>query len=212
MYNYIIFDIDGTLLDTVIPDLSALQRVVSEELDKNMSFDELRFAMGIPGEVTLKKLGIKNISECKDRWNKYFRENSHQIKVFDGIKDTLIKLNETGIQTGIVTSKTKEEFLNDFVPFGLDNYFKLAVCADDTIKHKPDPDPILKFFELSGADKKKTIYIGDTRYDMDCAYGAGIDFALALWGAKSTEVIHANHFLENPTQILKLVNLDLSVQ
>jgi phosphoglycolate phosphatase-like HAD superfamily hydrolase len=107
----------------------------------------------------------------------------------------------------IVTSKTKEEFLNDFVPFGLINYFKLVVCADDTEKHKPNPEPILKFIELSGADKSKTIYIGDTKYDMDCAFGAGIDFALALWGAKSSIGINANYIFENPKQILELIKV-----
>ncbi|OVE66925.1 HAD family hydrolase [Clostridium diolis] len=207
MYNCIIFDIDGTLLDTEIAVLSSLQKLVFEELNENLSFDELRFALGIPGEVALNKLGITNILDCNVKWNKYLKEYFHNVKVFDGIKDTLIKLNEIGILTGIVTSKTKEEFLNDFAPFELNNHFKLVVCADDTEEHKPNPEPILKFIELSGADKSKTIYIGDTRYDMDCALGAGIDFALALWGAKSSIGINANYILENPRQILKLAKV-----
>jgi HAD superfamily hydrolase (TIGR01549 family) len=207
MYNYIIFDIDGTILDTEIAVLSSLQKLVFEELNKNLSFEELRFALGIPGEVTLNKLGITNFFYCNEKWNRYLKEYFHHVKVFDDIKDTLVKLNEMGISIGIVTSKTKEEFLNDFVPFGLINYFKLVVCADDTEKHKPNPEPILKFIELSGADKSKTIYIGDTKYDMDCAFGAGIDFALALWGAKSSIGINANYIFENPKQILELIKV-----
>ncbi|MCI1578154.1 MAG: HAD family hydrolase [Clostridium beijerinckii] len=207
MYNCIIFDIDGTLLDTEIAVLSSLQKLIFEELNENLSFDELRFALGIPGEVALNKLGITNILDCNVKWNKYLKEYFHNVKVFDGIKDTLIKLNEIGILTGIVTSKTKEEFLNDFAPFELNNYFKLVVCADDTEEHKPNPEPILKFIELSGANKSKTIYIGDTKYDMDCAFGAGIDFALALWGAKSSIGINANYILENPKQVLKLAKV-----
>ncbi|NLO82921.1 MAG: HAD family hydrolase [Clostridiales bacterium] len=207
MYNCIIFDIDGTLLDSETADLSSLQKLLFEELNKNFSFDELRFALGIPGEVALGKFGIVNVSECNMKWNKYFKEFSNLIKVFDGIEETLIKLNKMGIFTGIVTSKTKKEYLNDFVPFGLSNYFKLVICADDTEKHKPNPDPILKFIELSGADKSKTIYIGDTKYDMDCAFNAGIDFALALWGAKSSKGINANYILDNPRQILELTEV-----
>lgn len=204
MHNCIIFDIDGTILDTENADLLSLQKLLLEELNRNFSFDELRFAFGIPGEAALNKLGITNISECNLKWNRYLKENSHLVKAFDGIEDTLVKLNEKGILTGIVTSKTREEFLDNFVPFGLSNYFKLAVCADDTERHKPNPDPILKFLELSGADKSRTIYIGDTKYDADCASGAGIDFALALWGAKSSKGINANYFLEDPKQILDL--------
>jgi HAD superfamily hydrolase (TIGR01549 family) len=207
MYNCIIFDIDGTLLDTEIAVLSSLQKLVFEELNKNLNFDELRLALGIPGEVTLNKLGITNILDCNVKWNKYLKEYFHHVKLFDDIKDTLIKLNEIGIFIGIVTSETKEEFLNYFVPFDLNNYFKLVVCADDTEKHKPNPDPILKFIDLSGADKSKTIYIGDTIYDKDCAFSAGIDFALALWGAKSSIGIYANYILENPRQVLELIKV-----
>ncbi|MBU3071923.1 HAD family hydrolase [Clostridium estertheticum] len=207
MYNYIIFDVDGTLLDTEIAVLSSLQKLVSEELNKNYSFEELKFALGIPGEVALNKLGITNILECSEKWNVYLKEYFHHVKIFDDIKESLVKLNEMGVSIGIVTSKTKEEFLNDFVPFGLSNYFKLVVCADDTEKHKPNPEPLLKFIELSEVDKSKTIYIGDTKYDLDCALGAGIDFALALWGAKSSIGIDANYILENPKQILELVKV-----
>ncbi|MBX4267639.1 HAD family hydrolase [Clostridium estertheticum] len=207
MYNYIIFDVDGTLLDTEIAVLSSLQKLLSEELNKNYSFEELKFALGIPGEVALNKLGITNILECSEKWNVYLKEYFHHVKIFDDIKESLVKLNEMGVSIGIVTSKTKEEFLNDFVPFGLSNYFKLVVCADDTEKHKPNPEPLLKFIELSEVDKSKTIYIGDTKYDLDCALGAGIDFALALWGAKSSIGIDANYILENPKQILELVKV-----
>lgn len=69
------------------------------------------------------------------------------------------------------------------------------------------PEPLLKFIELSEVDKSETIYIGDTKYDLDCALGAGIDFALALWGAKSSIGIDANYILENPKQILELVKV-----
>ena len=207
MYNYVIFDIDGTILDTEFAVLSSLQKLVLEELNKDFSFEELRFALGIPGEATLNKLGITNLSQSNEKWNKYLKEYFHHVKVFDDIKDTLDELSEMGISIGIVTSKNKEEFINDFVPFGLSNYFNLVVCADDTKKHKPDPEPILKFIELSGADKSQTIYIGDTKYDMDCAVSAGVDFALALWGAKSSKGINVNYILENPKQIIELIKI-----
>ena len=207
MYNYVIFDIDGTIVDTEFGVLSSLQKLLLEELNKDFSFEELRFALGIPGEATLNKLGITNLSQSNEKWNKYLKEYFHHVKVFDDIKDTLDELSAMGISIGIVTSKNKEEFINDFVPFGLSNYFNLVVCADDTKKHKPDPEPILKFIELSGADKSQTIYIGDTRYDMDCAVSAGVDFALALWGAKSSKGINVNYILENPKQIIELIKI-----
>ena len=206
MYSCIIFDIDGTIIDTELAVLLSLQKLLSEEHNKKYSFEELRFALGIPGEAALKKLGITNISESFNKWSIYLKEYFHHVKVFDDIVETIVELKEMGVLIGIVTSETKEEFLNDFVPFGLSHYFNLVVCADDTEKHKPDPEPILKFIELSGADKSKTIYIGDTKYDMNCATSAGVDFALALWGAKSSKGINANYILESPKQIVELTS------
>lgn len=208
MYNYIIFDIDGTILDTEVAVLSSLQKLLFEEFNKKFRFEELSFVLGIPGEVSLKKLGVSNLEESNTKWNKYLKEYFKHVKVFENIKDTLVKLDEMGISTGIVTSKTKEEFINDFEPFGLANYFKLVVCADDTEKHKPNPEPILKFIERSGADKSKTIYIGDTKYDMECAFSAGIDFALALWGAKSSTGINPTYAFKNPKEILELIKIN----
>lgn len=203
MYKYIIFDIDGTILDTEMAVLSSLQKLLFEEFNKTFSFKELEFALGIPGEITLNKLGVANVSETGRKWNKYLKEYFHYIKVFDGIKDTLVKLNERGTGIGIVTSKTKEEFEADFVPFKLTNFFHTVICADDTEKHKPNPEPILKFIEKTGLDKGDYIYIGDTKYDMECAFSAGIDFALASWGSKTTDGISEKYILKSPKEILE---------
>jgi HAD superfamily hydrolase (TIGR01549 family) len=208
MYNCVIFDVDGTLIDTEIAVLSSLQRVVNESLNIKLSLEELSFALGIPGEVALNILGIKNVTMANIKWNEYMKDFSHHVKVFEDIEETLIKLNALGILTGIVTSKTKEELKNDFIPFGLELYLKIIVCADDTDNHKPHPEPILKLIDIIGVCPSRTIYIGDTIYDMKCANAAGVDFALALWGAKSTEGINAKYMLKTPKQILEIIQTD----
>jgi haloacid dehalogenase superfamily, subfamily IA, variant 1 with third motif having Dx(3-4)D or Dx(3-4)E len=204
MYKYIIFDIDGTILDTEFAGLASLQRLLREELDKEFSFEELSFSLGIPGEVTLNKLGIKNVSDAFNKWYRYSSDYFHHVKVFDDIRETLEELKSRGVSMGIVTSKTRSEFDKDFIPFGIVKYFEYIICADDTDKHKPNPEPILKFIELSEASKQECIYIGDTKYDSDCAFSAGVDFALALWGAKSSKGIGAKYVLKGPREILEL--------
>ena len=57
-----------------------------------------------------------------------------------------------------------------------------VICADDTAEHKPEPGPLLKYMERTGAKPSEVLYVGDTVYDMQCARGAGVDFALARWG------------------------------
>ena len=204
MFNCIIFDVDGTLIDTEFTVKKSLQKLLLEETQKEYSWDELDFILGIPGEVSLKKFGLKNVGEASRRWNSYMPEFKNQVKVYAGIEHTLQQLKALGLTTGIVTSKTDIEFRDDFIPFGLMPYFDLYVCASDTQRHKPFPDPLLKFLEISGLKADQTIYIGDTAYDQQAASAAGIPFGLALWGTKSPETIKADFKLNNPEDILKL--------
>jgi len=202
MYNTIIFDVDGTLIDTEKAVLGSLQKVLRTDYDKTVPLEDLYFILGIPGTDSLPQLGIKDINRANERWNYFMKDFFHSIEVFSGIKDLLETLKNRDIIQGIVTSKTNEELINDFMPFGLSSYLTHTVCADDTVRHKPHPEPLLKFLEISGADPKKSIYIGDTIYDYECARDAGIDFGLALWGCKNHENIQAKYKFERPQDIL----------
>ncbi|MHB1394293.1 MAG: HAD family hydrolase [Clostridia bacterium] len=205
MIKCVVFDVDGTLIDTGEAIISSLQKVLEEDLGQSYSEDELSFAFGIPGAVTLEKLGINDIEYSIGKWIKYLNDFSDSMKVFDGVDNCLRKIKELNIKTGIVTSKSKEEFESNFIPFGLADYFDYVVCADDTTKHKPHPEPILKLLEISGNKPEDIVYIGDTKYDKECAEGAGVKFGLALWGAKSAEGFDSAYLLQRPEDIINLI-------
>lgn len=205
MYNTIIFDVDGTLIDTEKAVLGSLQKMLKEDYGKHMPLEELTFVLGIPGSRSLPKLGITDIDQANGRWNQFMKDFFHEIKVFDCVKELLGTLKSRELVQGIVTSKTNEELISDFEPFGLSGYMTHTVSADDTVKHKPNPDPLLKFLEVSGADPETSIYIGDTVYDYECARDAGIDFGLALWGCKNPERISATYNFEKPQDIIRIL-------
>ncbi|WP_028544464.1 HAD family hydrolase [Paenibacillus taiwanensis] len=206
MYDTIIYDVDGTLIDTEQAVLGSLQKMLLTDYSQSYEREDLLFVLGIPGASALPQLGIKDIDKANNRWNDHMKDFYSSIKVFDGMLDVLAKLHNRRIPQGIVTSKTKQELQDDFVPFGLMEYLSYAVCADDTSKHKPHPEPLLKFIQVSGADPKRALYIGDTIYDYECARDAGIDFGLALWGCKNQGGIDAAHRLEHPQNILDLLH------
>lgn len=208
MYKYIIFDVDGTILDTEKAVLKSLQKVLKEE-NLYYELENLKFALGIPGKETLKKIGITDIDRVHPKWSKTVLDFSNEVIVFENLKEIIIRLFEMSIITGIVTSKTKQELIDEFDPFELGTYFKAVVCADDTIKHKPDPDPLLLCLEKLNVSNQETVYIGDSIYDMQCAHSAGVKFALALWGAKKTEGFEeADYVLRKPEDILSLITID----
>lgn len=202
-YRHIVFDIDGTLIDTEYAILRSLQETVRVLSGREIPYSELTFALGITGADALKKLDIKNISYAAELWNKNMRKYADTVKVFDGITELLKNLLRLDCEMGIVTSKTREEFKQDFSHFNISHYFKTIVCADDTQRHKPNAAPLLKYLEISKADCRQTLYIGDSKYDSMCAENAGIDFALAVWGSRQTS-IKADYFLKNPMDLLSL--------
>ncbi|OME04431.1 MULTISPECIES: HAD family hydrolase [Paenibacillus] len=203
-YNTVIFDVDGTLIDTEIAVLSSLQKMLKVDHNREYELSELYFVLGIPGSASLPQLGIEDIHEGNERWNVFMKDFYDTINIFDGIVDVMSSLQSKEIVQGIVTSKTRDELNDDFVPFGLTKYLSYTVIAEDTAKHKPHPDPLLEFIRVSKANPESSIYIGDTIYDYECARDAGVDFGLALWGCKQHEHIPAKYKFETPQDILKL--------
>jgi len=205
-YKHIVFDIDGTLIDTEYAVLPSLQDTLIAITGINREINELTFALGIPGKNALKKLNVpeRSISLILRHWEKCMSNYSNTVCVFQGISELLDSLVQYGCELGIVTSKTREEFKQDFVPFDISKYFTTIICADDTVEHKPDPDPLFKYMEVSNANNNELIYIGDSVYDWECAKSAKVDFALAGWGSLSRE-IKADYYLEKPDDLLLIM-------
>ncbi len=199
MYKHIVFDVDGTLINTEYAVLKSLQETLLTLLNKKYELSELDFVLGITGEAAIKQLGISEVNNTVDLWNKNLEKYKSSVSVFEGIEE-LIKKLYPDYKLGIVTSKTKAEFEEEVTSFGLNKYFGVIICADDTEKHKPAPEPLLRYMELANAKKDETLYIGDSVYDMQCAKSAGVDFAFAKWGNKRQD-IEAKFTLMHPVDL-----------
>lgn len=203
-YKHIVFDVDGTLVDTEYAVLHSLQDTLRILSGKEIPCAELEFALGITGIDALKILEIPNISHAIGLWEKILRNYIDANKIFEGIAELLENLRKLDYKMGIVTSRTREEFTHEFCRLGISHYFTTIVCADDTQEHKPNAAPLLKYVQLSEIDYGEVLYIGDSEYDSKCAENAGIDFALAVWGSHGRHV-KADYFLESPADLLSVM-------
>lgn len=203
-YKHIIFDIDGTMLDSSYADLTALQRVLHETLNKEYDKVDLRFALGIPSDVALKQLGIEDTNAIIPLWNTYMNELAHTMQLFAGIPEVIGELKNRGAKLGIITSKNRAEYKYDFIPFGLAPFFDTVICVEDSSTPKPTPAPMLAYLNKTGTIPKDVLYIGDTIYDSQCAHDAGVDFGLVLWGNTPKENIEAKYRFHSPDEILKI--------
>jgi HAD superfamily hydrolase (TIGR01549 family) len=204
--KHIVFDIDGTLIDTETAVLKSLQETMLKVTDKRIEIADLKFALGIPGKVTLKHLGIQEVTEAAEVWNSYFRQYAHTITVFNGVESLLQELQKQEYKLGIITSKNRAEYATDFLPFQLSEYFDTIICVEDAALPKPSPEPMIEYLKRTGANTCNVLYVGDSIYDFQCASNSGVEFGLALWGCKSIKHIYADYFFKTPRDILYMLN------
>ena len=107
-FDYIVFDVDGTLADTEESVLSSLGQIIQEETGKTLPRHELEFALGIPGKNALEKLGIYSQATL-DRWCQVAASFKSTISVFPGLHEVIATLSDNGCKLGIVSSRARNE-------------------------------------------------------------------------------------------------------
>ena len=189
-YRHIVFDVDGTLIDTRDCILYSLQEMLEAVKGEHYEIEDLKFVLANTSVKNMYLLGVEEekIPAAVEMWVENEEKNIDMIRIFDGIEELLAKLEAAGCTFGIVTSRTHAELELVF----------------DTKEHKPAAEPLIKYMELTGAKKEETVYIGDSGSDMGCAANAGVDGIHAIWGAPETEAA-GTYCAEKPEQIEKII-------
>lgn len=203
-YQHIVFDVDGTLVDTEYSVLHSFRDVLETLTGKHYEPEELTFALGMPSEDALARFGLSLTTEVQILWGTQSKKYDRTNKLFEGMETVLETLKARGCSLGIVTSRNRLEFQEDIESFGITRLFDHVICADDTTEHKPKAAPLLKYMELAGARPEETIYVGDSIYDALCAQTAGVDFADAVWGSHTVDR-PARYFPETPLEFLGMM-------
>lgn len=201
--KHIVFDIDGTLIKTATAHYRGLEDALREAMGREYTMEEIAFSYGIPGIDTLNQLQIPEPETVLKRWQDYMEGYMDTVCVFDGIVPLLETLQEKGYGLGIVTSKTRWEYNEFFLPHGLGKFFPVSIAVEDTLRHKPEGEPLQKYAEIVGADLCDVTYIGDTVYDFSCAVNAGAGFILAGWGAVNP--VGTDRVAATPLDVLNLI-------
>ncbi|MDV8114688.1 HAD family hydrolase [Bacillus sp. BAU-SS-2023] len=203
--KHYIFDLDGTLIDTENAILKTWQDTL-KEYGYDYTLEEIRVVLGVTTDIGLKKLNA-NVDEnyiCK--WQANYEKYCSNADFFEGAKEMLEFLKENNRSLGAVSSRSKNEYDKYFRKFNLEEFFTTIVLEDDTENHKPYPDPLFKYMELTGADKDSCIYIGDMTTDIQCANNAGVISGLVAWNNSGVSCSDAKMSFSDPKEVCDLVN------
>lgn len=194
-YKAILFDLDGTLLDTA-PDLIeacnyTLNKFGYKKLDEKIIRTKVTAGMremlrlGVP-KSQWESAGIETV--MRDCFAEYYTEHiCDRTKEFEGMSDLIEMLHSHGIKTAVITNKYYEMAKKVLSKFEFSKNFELILGCDSLTHSKPHPEPILKALELLGTKAEESLYVGDHLNDIKAAIASKTDSVAVLWGYGQNE-------------------------
>ena len=215
MINTVLFDLDGTLVDTA-PDLGYALNLQLERHDKPTLSDATIRPFASHGSRGLIGLGFGvtpkdvNFLALRDEYlSLYDQVFTRSPRLFDGMDDVLKALEKQKLKWGIVTNKPRRFTQPLVASLGLHTRAVCVVSGDDAIKPKPSPETLLLACKEAQVKPNQCIYIGDAARDIEAGRAAGMKTAVALFGyIDKTDKPHewgADAMIQAPSDILGLI-------
>ncbi|MGV8981878.1 pyrophosphatase PpaX [Clostridium sp.] len=205
----ILFDFDGTLVDTNELIIQSFQHTYQTHLNKQVDREKIIKNFGEILKITLDR----EFGDAGDEAIKTYR--SFQIEKFEklitirsGIKEGIIELHNQGYKLGIVTSRLNDSAIRGLNHFGLKDYFESIVGADNTEIHKPDPTPAFMALKELKGKPEETMLVGDSPYDILCAKNAGMTSVLVGWSALPMDMLlkyEPDYVVDSMEELVELV-------
>lgn len=183
MINTVLFDFDGTLVNTNDVIIASWQHTYMYYLGREESLEKITACFGEPLLLTMEReFPEVDPRESAEVYRNFQKENADElVKIFPGIKELLESLKTDGFRMGVVTSRTRESAQRYMDMFGIGDYFEEMVSCDDTEIHKPNPEPILLCLKKMGITAEEALMVGDSPFDIKCANNAGVKSVLVGW-------------------------------
>ena len=214
MYETIIFDLDGTLLDTLDDLWAAVNAALKKYSLPLRTKEEVRSFVGNGIVKLMERSAGKVEKEVFDgvlaEFKRYYGEHCEDnTKPYEGIMPLLEELKKRGIKTAVVSNKA------DFAVKKLaEGYFQgllqeaVGENEEGGIRKKPAPDSLLAVMQRLGAGTRSTVYVGDSEVDIQTAQNAGVECISVTWGFKDREFLVENGatvLIDEPKELLEVL-------
>ena len=210
-FPIVLFDLDGTLIDSGPIILASMQHAARSVLGVEVDEAQVRALIGGPGLVAqMQQLDPNRVDELVDVYRAHNEPLHDQLQAFGGMLDVLPRLRARGQRVGIVTAKRRAtvELAFDRFPV-LREVSEVLIGSDDTERHKPDPDPLLAALAQLGAAPHEAAYVGDSPFDIRAAKAGGL-FAVGVgWGGIHAAAVllaeQPDAFVDDPEELLDVL-------
>ncbi len=192
-YDLVIFDMDGTVLDTLSDISEALNLALASEGFPPRTVSETRSFIGNGVRILLRRAAPEGASDGSldrlyEKFVSFYGEHlADKTAPYDGVPELIGRLREAGLLTALLSNKADfavRLLCEKFFP-GL---FVRAYGFRDGIPGKPDPTGLKELLRELGVPAERALYVGDSGVDLKTAHGAGLDCVIVGWGYLNTEI------------------------
>jgi pyrophosphatase PpaX len=183
-FRIVLFDLDGTLIDSGPIILASMQHAVRTVLGREIPRDELGMTIGGQGIVAqMQAIDVEHADELLDAYREHNDGLHETLEAFDELVALLPGFKAEGRKLGIVTAKRHRTVALALERFpALADAFDVVVGFEDTERHKPDPDPVLLAVDRLAGTPSEAAYVGDSPFDIGAAKAAGVYAVAVGWG------------------------------
>ena len=209
MQTYL-FDLDGTLLDSIDLILTSFHHTSRIHLGRQLPDEYWLAGVGTPLRTALRKVaGSDEETDAMLATYRDFNLEHHDAmaKAYPGVTDVVRRLHRDGAKLALVTSKLSIGANHGLRLLELEEEFPVRICADDVVNGKPHPEPVLKALAALEAPASSAVFIGDSEHDMAAGRAAGVDTVAVTWGPFPRATLEAQaptHWIDTPEQLLGL--------
>jgi pyrophosphatase PpaX len=207
-YPVVLFDLDGTVIDSGAIILASMRHAVETVVGGEWTDQELMKAVGGAGlEAQMAALDPNQVDELVRVYRAHNAPLHDTLEYCADIDVVLPELKERGHRLGIVTAKRRVTVELAFARLPIEHLFETVVGGDETVNHKPDPEPLLLALERLGASARDAAYVGDSPFDMLAAKAAGLYAIGVSWGRIHTadKLTDADVVVDRAEELLELV-------
>lgn len=204
----ILFDLDGTLINSLPAYILSFQQNIREVTGREISSEELASRISIPTPRILEYYAApEQIPAMVARHNELMRQNASLITFYPGVPEALRSLRAAGLKLGVVTSQIAGEIATARAAMNVEDLIDVWIHSDLVARPKPAPDPVLLALEMLGEDADTALMVGDSIYDLGAGRAAGVRTAAVTWGFSALPDLLAaspDLLLHDPAELAQL--------